>query len=138
MADVITSQPQSVAVAAAQRGHPDGEGEEERPDRLDRVLADFRRPCGGGSNCHRFRLACDDIRHLLSSLSIKRFTQRLRVCRFVVIAASGHPSPRLAELTGFQLAGNHADDRLLCIYKDACDHYRAGARNNEIVNTCAG
>jgi hypothetical protein len=51
----------------------------------------------------------------------------LRACDLVVIVASGHLFPRLAELAGFQLAGTHADDRLLCIYKDACHHYRAGA-----------
>ena len=44
-----------------------------------------------------------------------------------VIVASGHLFPRLAELAGFLLAGTRADDRLLCICKDACDHYRAGA-----------
>jgi hypothetical protein len=63
--------------AVAEHAHHDDERQEERPDRLDRVLADFRRPCGDGSNCHRFRLACDDIRHLISSLSVKQFHSKI-------------------------------------------------------------
>ena len=41
--------------AVDEHAHHHDEGQEERSDRLDRVLADFRCPDGDGSNRHRFR-----------------------------------------------------------------------------------
>src|SRR3984957_10046321 len=105
--------------AVAEHAHHHDEGQEERPDRLDCVLAGFRRPCGGGGEGHRSRLAGDDLRHLLSSLSSQAFTQRLRACGPTVIRASGRLSPRLTELAEFLLTAITLGDQPFCACKDS-------------------